>query len=170
MNKLKDILKFAMRMEQDAGDFYSFYLDKAKSANTRKLFGELVEIEKQHYEILKSKFDALGFEEPPLVISWVVDSSNAAKDPHILADNSDITYSGENESSDLNIIRMAYLIENDFALFYKNAADSVENAEAKAFLKELSKWEEEHKALFYEKYQQMLKTYWNEVSAIITPA
>lgn len=72
MNKIKDILKFAMRMEQDAADFYSYYMDKAQSEGTKKLFMELAEIETKHYQILKSKFDELGFQDPPITMSWVV--------------------------------------------------------------------------------------------------
>lgn len=169
MNQIKDILKFAMRMEQDAADFYSYYLDKAGSEETRKLFGELVEIEQKHYQVLKSKFDELGFEEPPKTISWVVDNTSTAKDPHILADLSIVGSGYDQDATDLAIIRMAYLIENDFASFYKNAINAVEDPGAKNFLKELSEWETQHKELFYGKYQELLKKNWSNISKIILP-
>ena len=167
MNKVKNVLKFAMRMEKDAGDFYSYYLDKVKSPETRKLFGELVDMEKQHYNHIKRKYDELGFEEPPAAMSWVVDNTSAAKDPHILADSSDITRNSEGELSDLSIIRMAYLIENDFAIFYENAAKAVETSEAAELLKELAGWEKQHKELFNERYQKLLKKHWADISSII---
>lgn len=169
MNNIKDILKFAMRMEQDAADFYSYYMDKAQSDSTKKLFMELSEIEKKHYQVLKSKFDELGFEEPPITMSWVVDNAFTAKDPHILADISDVIGNQEQDISDLAIIRMGYLLENDFALFYKNAIDTVEDKGAKKFLSELSEWETQHKELFYEKYQDLLKKHWSNISSIILP-
>lgn len=55
MDKIKSILKFAMRMEKDASDFYEFYMDKAESEETKALFSELALIEKQHYKILNKK-------------------------------------------------------------------------------------------------------------------
>ncbi len=169
MEKIKKILGFAMRMEKDAQDFYSYYMDKVQSPSTQQLFGELAETEKQHYNYLKKKFDELGFSDPPISISWVVDDNFAAKDPHILSDNSEIPGDAENEVSDLSIIRMAYLIENDFALFYKNAVDMVEDEEAKKFLGFLSEWETQHRQLFYDKYQRLLKKHWSDIASIIFP-
>ncbi|MCX7745623.1 MAG: ferritin family protein [Clostridia bacterium] len=167
MDKIQAILNFAMRMEKDAGDFYSYYLDKVKSDSTKELFASLVEMEKQHYGILKEKFDEMGFEHPPITVSWVVDDQFKSKDPHILADNSDLLGSGKNELSDLSIIRMAYLIENDFAEFYKNAVDAVEDANVKKLLSELSEWENSHRDLFYKKYQSLLKEYYSDIASII---
>lgn len=166
-NKIQTILKFAMRMEKDAGDFYSYYLDKVKEDSTKKLFSELVGIERQHYNVLRKKFEELGFQDPPVSISWVVDNNFTAIDPHIISDNSDIIGDSESDSSDLTIIRMAYLIENDFALFYKNAAELVDDAAAKKVLTDLAEWEEQHRRLFYDRYQSMLKKYWSDISSII---
>ncbi|MCX7842183.1 MAG: ferritin family protein [Clostridia bacterium] len=169
MEKLKRILNFAMRMEKDAGDFYAFYMDKASSPATRELFHELAETEKQHYSYLKNKYDELGFEDPPIVISWVVDNNFSSRDPHILSNNSDLSSGTGGELSDLSIIRMAYLIESDFALFYKKAMDVVEDDDARNFLNSLAQWEEQHKTLFHEKYQKLLKDYWSDISSIIFP-
>ncbi|MCX7921424.1 MAG: ferritin family protein [Clostridia bacterium] len=167
MNKIESILKFAIRMEKDAGDFYSYYIDKVKCPSTKELFIELVETERQHYNVLKAKFDQLGFTEPPLSVSWVVDNSSAARDPHILADNSFLADSYENPISDLSIIRMAYLIESDFALFYKNAVNLVNDNETKKFLSSLGDWEKQHRDMFYKKYQNLLKEHWSDISSII---
>lgn len=167
MDKVRNILKFAMRMEKDAEDFYTYYMDKVQSESTRELFRELADIEKEHYSILKSKFDELGFAEPPLTISWVVDNNFAAKDPHILANNSDVAAENEGEVSDLNVLRMAYLIENDFAEFYTNAVKTVEDPEAKKFLSIMAEWETKHREMFYTRYQELLKKHWEDISSIL---
>lgn len=167
MTKIQRILSFAMRMEKDAGDFYSFYKDKVQSPSTKQLFGELEGIEVQHYNFLKKKFDEMGFVDPPNTISWVVDNSSTSVDPHILADLSDISGNPDSDISDLTIIRMAYLIENDFANFYKNAVNSVEDLDAKKILGELSAWEEQHKSIFDKRYQELLKKHWSDISSII---
>jgi len=167
MDKIKNILRFAMRMEKDAGDFYNYYMDKVQSENTRELFRELSKIEEEHYNILKSKFDELGYNEPPVTISWVVDNNFAAKDPHIISDSSDIAGNSGGDVSDLTVMRMAYLIENDFAEFYKNAVNVVEEPEVKNFLETLAYWEEQHKQMFFERYQSLLKKHWSDISSII---
>ena len=167
MDKVKNILKFAMRMEKDASDFYSYYMDKAETEETRKLFAELAEIEKRHYNILKNKFDELQFAEPPLTISWVVDDSFKAQDPHILSDNADTIPMETGDSSDVSIIRMAYLIEHDFAYFYSKAVEAVEEPEAKKFLQELSSWETQHSEMFQKKYQTELEKRWRDIADLV---
>lgn len=166
MDKIKSILKFAMRMEKDAGDFYEFYMDKAVSKETGKLFAELVGIERQHYGILKKKNDELEYSEPPITISWVVDENFKAQDPHVLADNSDILPGLDADATDISIIRMAYLIETDFAYFYKKAAEIMEEPEVKGFLTELAGWELQHKELFYKKYLSLLDKNWSDIKAL----
>jgi len=167
MNNLQKILKFAMRMEKDGENFYSFYYDKVESEELKQLFSSLSEIEREHYNMLKKKYDELSFTDPPQVISWVVDNSSTAKDPHILSDNSELIQSPESLNSDLMVIRMAYLIENDFSEFYKNALKIVDDPEAASFLKTLAEWEEGHKNMFYSRYQELLKNYWQDAASII---
>ncbi len=166
MDKIKQILKFAMRMEKDAEDFYEFYMDKAVSKETRELFAELAGIERQHFDILKKKFEQLEYSEPPITISWVVDDSFKARDPHILADNSDILPELDANAGDISVIRMAYLIETDFAYFYSKAAEAMEDAGVKKFLTELSGWEKQHSELFYKKYLSLLDENWKNIKKI----
>lgn len=167
MEKIQKILSFAMRMEEDAGNFYSHYMDSVKSESTKDLFRELVKMEKHHYSVLRETFERMGFSDPPISASWVVDNAFAAKDPHILADASDTIQSAEDEVADLAIIRMAYLIENEFYLFYKNAIEAVDDAETKKLLSDLSDWEKGHRDIFYKKYQELLRKYWGDVESII---
>lgn len=166
MEKVKSILKFAMRMEKDAADFYEFYMDKAESEAIRTLFSELAGIEKQHYTILEKKYNELQYTEPPLTISWVVDETFKARDPHILADNSD-SVSDAGVSTDLSIIRMAYLIEHDFAYFYSKAIEAVEEPEARKFLQELAGWEKQHSDLFQTRYQKLLEKSWSDIANLL---
>ncbi len=167
MDKMKSILKFAMRMEKDAADFYEYYAEKAESEKTKSLFSELAQIEKQHYHILNKKFEELKYSEPPQTISWVVDDSSKAQDPHILADNSDTIPVIPGADADLSIIRMAYLIEHDFAYFYSKAVDAVEEPDAKKFLQELAQWENQHTEMFHSSYQNLLKKSWNDITDLI---
>lgn len=167
MEKIKDILKFAMKMEKDAENFYNYYMDRVESEAIKNMFSELSKMEREHYEILKDKFEQLEFKEPPLTISWVVDDDSRVVDPSIIHFNSDLIGEDEKEMSDLTIIRMAYHMENDFVMFYKNAAAEAEDAEAKKFLEEIVKWEESHRDIFQKKYEELIKKHWKNITNII---
>lgn len=167
MNKIQKILEYAMRMERDAQEFYSFYCNKVSSPEIQKLFEELVEMEKSHFGYLKEWFDKLEMSEPPLALSWVVDNTSKEINTTIFADNSALISENEKELTDLSVIRLAYLMESDFELFYTNAANQVNDEESKKYLTILSKWEKEHKEMFKSKYEAMLNKQWGDLSGII---
>ncbi|MBM7582385.1 rubrerythrin [Caldicoprobacter guelmensis] len=167
MEKIKKILKFAMRMEKNARDFYEFYADKDVSAETKRIFEELIEIEKQHFDALKKEYDKAGFKEAPLDISWVVDENFKARDPHILADNSDMLKEADAGVSDVSVMRMAYLIETDFWYFYDKAAKAVDEPEVKKLLTDLAEWEKQHSDMFYKKYLELLDKNLRDIKIIL---
>jgi rubrerythrin len=59
---------------------------------------------------------------------------------------------------DLPVLRMAYLIERDFAEFYETAADQAEG-DAKQVLTMLSQWERRHERLFKLFYDKAFEEY-----------
>ncbi len=166
MNRIKSIIEYAMRMENDAKEFYAFNLDRIQEPALKKLFGELVEIEKGHFNLLNRVHEKMDITPLPINISWVVDNSSREVNTAIIADNSELI-ADEKGISDLSIIRLAYLMESDFALFYQNAADQVDDPEAKKALMELSEWEKQHQELFRVKYEALLKKSWSDISNII---
>lgn len=166
MNNLQNILRFAMRMEKDAADFYSFYAQSVDDEEIAGFFEKLAETEKEHYSYIAGKYNEMGYSEPPISLSWVVDDKNKAIDPHILSDNSDIgMLILEKNTPVVKLLRMAYMIENDFAEFYKYAMENIPGAEEKSFLKKLSLWEETHRDIFREKYFSSIKLHWERVLA-----
>ena len=98
-----------------------------------------------------------------------MDNNFAAKDPHILSINADVAGDADLDVSDLSVIRMAYLIESDFAEFYKNALAAIEEDDAREMLQTLADWEEQHKKLFQEKYNKLIKKHWSDISSIVFP-
>jgi rubrerythrin len=166
MKNIKKILEFGMAMEKNAQKFYSYYETIAQSKETQDLFRELESIEFHHYNVLNKMYESLNFKDNLLEISWVVDNSSREKNTSIFADNSDLLISPE-IATDINILRMAYLIENDFATFYQNAASQVKEQNVKEFLNELASWETEHSNLFKVRYENILKSEWNDLLAYI---
>lgn len=158
--KIENILRFGMKMEKNAQDFYSFYANNLQDESLKKLFEEFVKIEQEHYRYLENILKSLGAQEPPISASWVVDDYNKMVDPHILAENSKIL---ETDFSDLTILRLAYLIESDFAAFYKQAAEKVNDTNVKGLLAHLAKWEEEHEKFFKDRYHSLMKKEWEEL-------
>jgi rubrerythrin len=64
----------------------------------------------------------------------------------------------ESMVSDLPVLRMAYLIERDFAEFYTQAAQQAEG-EAKNMLEFLAKWESRHEFLFKKMHDRLFAMY-----------
>lgn len=166
MKKIKSIIEYAMRMENDAKVFYSFNLERVEAPSLKKLFGELVEIEKNHFNMLSKVYNKMDIKPLPINISWVVDDTSREVNTSIVADNSELI-SDEKEITDLSIVRLAYLMESDFAFFYKNASEQVDEPEAKKMLLELSEWEKKHQELFRVKYEHLLKKSWSDIMSII---
>lgn len=166
MSKLKQVIEYAMRMENDAKEFYTYNKDRVKSPEIKAQFENLAEMEKNHYAILSIVYDRLNVNPPPITISWVVDDVAKEINPPILADNYELI-ANEDTLSDLSVVRMAWLMESDFALFYKSAAEAVEEGEAKKALLELASWEEQHREMFGKQYEKMLKSSWSELTSII---
>ncbi len=165
MSKLKQIVEYAMRMENDAKEFYAYNQDRVKSPAIKKQFEHLAEMEKNHYAMLSIVYDSLNTNPPPITISWVVDDVSKEVNPPIIADNYELI--SEEDMSDLSVVRMAYLMESDFALFYKSASATVEDGEAKKALLELAAWEEQHREMFRTQYENMLKNSWGELIDIV---
>ncbi len=166
MSKVKQIIEYAMRMENDAEEFYSYNLERVKSPEHKKLFEELAEMEKTHYAVLNSIYDILKVTPPPIELSWVVDDTSRERNVSIIADNSELI-ADDSAISDLSIIRLAYLMESEFAVFYFNAAQQVEDDEAKRFLLELADWEKKHETMFRVRYEKLLKQTWSDVAGIL---
>jgi rubrerythrin len=169
IDNIRKILQFAMRMERQGENFYRYYAGKIKNAQTREIFEQLADMEKEHYNILKDRFDALGGDESIQVISWVVDVKKLMESPKIFADESGTFDTGDEEEriSDLTIVRMAYLIEKDFSMFYKYAATRVDDGEVRKFLKTLSEWETGHMKVFHDQYQNLMRKNWEDIGSYL---
>lgn len=62
---------------------------------------------------------------------------------------------------DLNVLRMAYLIERDFQEFYQDVAARVDDETLKEVFTELSTWEDGHAKLFKREYDRRMSDYMN---------
>ena len=62
---------------------------------------------------------------------------------------------------DMNVLRMAYLIEEDFREYYKMMAGKVEDSELKEILTNFAAWEDGHAKIFKDEYDKLMDKYMN---------
>jgi rubrerythrin len=160
MSKVLGILKYALSREKEGNDFYKTNKQKVKNPQLKEIFENLAEMEYDHMKYIGDLIEAT--EEGNKKLNEIIfeeDNSffeSRKKNEIVEKDIDDMT-------SDLSILRMAYLIEEDFKNFYDNAAENVEDKDAKDILKKLSNWEKTHRDTLYNLYRDMMKDYWDEM-------
>ena len=151
-------LAYAMRMEQESEKYYNHYSSRCKSDNSKIIFEALAKMEVEHYKILEKQYSSILKGE-----NWLEIKLDNFKSPEVfLNKGSDrITESElDSELSDVTILRLAYLMENDLAIFYKEWAERTEDSFGKKLLKKLSFWENEHYNMLYAEHTTLLKNSW----------
>ncbi|GAK60734.1 putative Rubrerythrin [Candidatus Vecturithrix granuli] len=162
METILKIFEYAMTMEKQGQQFYLKYKDTVEGERFQEIFASLARVEEEHYALLKKQYDlmkqegTLGDFDAELshgdeIFERVLRQEQAMKDPE--ADQS---------LNNLAIMRMAYLIEKDFADFYKKAVEQADSLEAKKLLSSLAAWEEKHRQMFYDDYQELMEANWGE--------
>lgn len=164
MKNPKEIIAFAMNMEKQGQKFYESFVQQVDHPDARRWFETLAETEKEHYEILEKQLKKLNDET-----GWMsLEEFQVGNDPSLFEKRQQAEDVDPNENkyslSDLSVLRMAYLIENDFAEYYLKAMNQVDDEEGKKMLKTLYEWENEHRRVFHEAYKQAMEANWFEQS------
>lgn len=159
MKKYEHIMKYAMQMELDG---YNFFKEKAEAftnPTTRNLFLKLADAEMEHYHFIKEQLDNYietnTFNMDSEMMNRTEDNifENREKSEHI---NETLK---ESDIPDITILRMAYLIERDYAEFYRKAAEKADDEDAKKIFEKLAKWEDGHERLFKAEYDRRMEEY-----------
>ena len=164
MNSAIEILKLAMSMERQGQRFYEGFVNQVESPVIKEIFLSLSKTEEEHYLILKNQLDKLvsgGHWSPIDQLKPAIERS--LFDIRLEAEK----LNPENLSmshSDISLLRMAYLIENDFAEYYKKAMDYTQDENGKKVLEMLYHWENEHRRVFYDEYKKAMDNYWFDQS------
>ena len=163
MENALQILQYAMEMEKKGQQFYNSFKDQIHNNKTKAIFENLVKAEEDHYNILAREYEKISKGE-----SW--------SDPDSLAlGNNTIFQSAQEEEkldgerlssavSDLAIMRMAYLIEHDFAEFYRKALEKTEDENGRKILQALITMEEDHERFFYQEYKSLMESTWHDAA------
>lgn len=150
------ILKYALAKEKEGEKFYKEKAESVFTPEVKEVLEGLEEMEKGHVEYIESLIEALikgaEFTHYELANTEIFKKREALELKGISIDN---------VAGDLSVLRMAYLIENDFAEFYEKSARNTEKIEIKEILQKLSKWETEHRKMIQEIYDVLSKEYWD---------
>ncbi len=155
-----NLLKYAMQMEKDGAQFFRDSAARFQDATTQGLFERLAKVEESHYRYLEQKLEEYtdgtldGSAEDAQMNQGEQDIFESRKESEHL----DTTLM-ESDTPDITILRMAYLIEKDFAEFYEEMQDYVEDENLKALFGQLSTWEKGHETLFKSEYKRLMKEY-----------
>ena len=157
---IRKIYEYALNREHEGKRFFEQNAERLGHAAAADAFKQLAVEEQEHIEFIEAQINALDKGELPnpsmgIELKKVGFYSQRAESE--LLDQAVL----EAMVPDLPVLRMAYLIERDFAEFYEMAAGKSEG-EAKKTLEMLSVWERDHEQLFkqlhdeaFEKYAQM---------------
>lgn len=161
MKKYEQILKYAMQMELDGYNFFKEKAEKFNNPTTRKLFLDLADVEMEHFNFIKEQLD-----EYLKTDSFNIESEGFNRDENNIFEAREKSEHiaetlKESDVPDLTVLRMAYLIERDYAEFYRKAAENADDEIAKALFNKLAEWEDGHERLFKSEYDRRMQEYMN---------
>lgn len=146
MDVLK-IYEYALQREREGRDFFRKNASRFQHAAVVGAFEKLAEEEERHIQFIQNLIEARQTDSRSgLEVGEQMENSGFFSDraESEMLDQTVI----EAMVPDLAVLRMAYLIERDFAEFYEMSAQQVKDETAQKSLAMLAKWERQHEKLF----------------------
>lgn len=157
---IRKIYEYALQREYEGKRFFEENAGRLTHAAATSAFRELAAEEQKHIEFISAQLaaqDKGDFSADAMAKELEAAGFFSQRAHTEMLDQTVL----EAMVPDLPVLRMAYLIEMDFANYYANSAKQV-TGEAKKVLEMLAMWEHMHEALFkdmhdkaYELYAQM---------------
>jgi rubrerythrin len=157
MVDIRKIYTYALQREHEGKRFFEQNAGRLSHAAAVEVFNILAGEEQKHIEFIQSQIDALDEGQPPSAAMGVELEKEGFFSQRADSELIEQTVS-EAMVPDLPILRMAYLIERDFAEFYEMAASKSEG-EAKKVLEMLAEWERGHERLFKQLHDEAFEEY-----------
>lgn len=155
------VMKYAMQMELDGHNFFKEKAKNFQSPLTRELFERFAEVEMDHYDYIKRHLERyLETEDFKLDEEFLRREETSIFEARKKSEHIDTTLI-ESDIPDITILRMAYLIEKDFADFYRESAEKAEDEEIKKLFTTLANWEDVHEEIFKSEYKRKTEEYMN---------
>jgi rubrerythrin len=154
---LHRIYEYALQREKEGCDFFLSNAKKVSHGAAVGIFEQLAAEEEKHIAYIEKLLKAFSSgegavpqpeSEMPAGGFFSQRAQSEALDQTVI----------ESMIPDVTVLRMAYLIERDFAEFYEMASGQAEGP-ARAALSNLAKWERGHEHLFKRLHDQVYKEY-----------
>ncbi|MFN2167913.1 MAG: ferritin-like domain-containing protein [Anaerolineae bacterium] len=152
---VQKVYEYALQREHEGKRFFESNADRMSHAAAAGIFRKLAAEEQKHIEFIESllaRLEQAGSAGPPADLE--AGDRFATRAEAEMIDQTLI----ESMVPDVAVLRMAYLIERDFAEFYEMAADKAEG-EAQIALRALARWERGHEALFKNLHDRVFEEY-----------
>ena len=153
---LQRIYEYALQREHEGKSFFESNAERMSHAAASGIFRRLAEEEQKHIDFIESLLRSLeggkGAAQADAQLEPEDRFSQRAESE--MLDQTVI----ESMIPDVAILRMAYLIERDFAEFYESSAEKAEG-EAKDALSALARWERGHERLFKNLHDRVFQEY-----------
>ncbi len=154
---IRKIYKYALQREHEGKRFFAQNAKRLSHAAAVGVFERLAAEEQKHIEFIQAQLDALDEGKAPDTALGAELEREGFFSQRADSEMLDQTML-EAMVPDLPVLRMAYLIERDFAEFYEMAAGKSEG-EAKAVLTMLAEWERGHERLFKRLHDKAFEEY-----------
>ena len=156
--EIRKIYEYALQREYEGKNFFQQNAGRFSHAAVSDVFEKLAAEEQTHIDFIQGLLDQL--ERGETVDSgagraFEADGFFSQRAGSELLDQAVI----ESMVPDLTVLRMAFLIERDFAEFYEMAAGRVDDAGARSTLEMLARWERGHEKLFKEMHDRAFQEY-----------
>jgi len=154
---IRKVYHYALEREREGKRFYEQNAGRLNHAAAVEAFTILAGEEQKHIDYIKEKIASLesgqtsegDFQEAAPDMSFFSKRAGAESLDQTVA---------EAMVPDLPVLRMALLIERDFAEYYESAAQNAEG-EAAQVLRNLASWERRHEAFFRELHDAAYEVY-----------
>lgn len=146
MMDIRKIYEYALGREHEGKRFFEENAARLSHAAAVQAFRQLAIEEQRHIDFIESQLRAISLGQAGDVEVGTQLEEAGFFSSRALAEGIDQSVA-ESMVADLPVLRMAYLIERDFAEFYELAAERAEGA-AKDVLSMLAHWERGHERLF----------------------
>jgi rubrerythrin len=154
---IRKVYEYALQREHEGKRFFEENAKRVRHAAAVEAFTRLAGEEQKHIEIIQAQLKLLDQGK-----ASSVDAGQEMEQAGFFSMRADSEFIDQTALEamvpDLPILRMAYLIERDFAEFYESMAKKT-GGEAKAVLNLLAEWERRHEQLFRAMHDQAFEIY-----------
>ena len=154
---IRKIYEYALQREHEGKRFFSENAGRRSHAAAVGVFEQLADEEQKHIDFIQAQIDALDKGEAPDTALGMELEEEGFFSQRAKSEMLDQTVM-EAMVPDLPVLRMAYLIERDFAEFYEMAAAKSEG-KAQKVLRMLASWERGHEKLFKHMHDKAFEEY-----------